>query len=706
MDAAVALNRSGGWPLSVFLTPEAKPFWAGTYLPPVPRHGLRSFSDILSTVAEVWRTRRDEIDQTGDSLTEHLRPEARYKPPDAPIDAQLISTALESLTMGFDREWGGWGNAPKFPPAATLEFLLRRSSLAMAEKTLDAMAAGGMYDLVGGGFHRYSVDRRWLVPHFEKMLYDNAQLAVAYLHGWLVLGKERYRRVAEQTVEYMLRELALAWRRLRLGAGRRHRRRRGAHLHLDARGGRAGRAAPPLRGQPVRAPRRARRGEARRALRAARAAAEAGARRQGGCVLERARARRPRRMRPFPRPSRLDRGRPPPGGVPARAALDADDGQAAPNLARAVSPREPATSRTTPTSRTGCSSCTWQPASSAGSRRRTGLRSARARALLRRRERRLLPGSGRRRAARGAEEELRRPSRAERQHDARLRAAPARAHLRRRRCSRSARSRCFRLIARRADAGRRRPSAGGSSRSTSTSRRGGRSRSSGRVDSRGRARRPRPLGPARGGRLRAGRRRSAARGEDARRRQAGRLRLRAVRLPVRRSPTRPTSIAPRPRLDDRPVAVGRRSARRRSRPRSARSTVGSASGARRSRLRWRRSGRCDELRAHRLAAGLASGGGSSLPRTSGRRRARGRTPARRRARPGCARRGRRRRPRSTSDVVAHPAPSRLGREHHPAGDGENRHEHGRNALRVSLAAVQLGDAEHQPREREEDHAPQ
>ena len=209
MDAAVALNRSGGWPLSVFLTPEGKPFWAGTYLPPVARHGLRSFSDILSTVAEVWRTRRDEIEQTGESLTEHLRSEARYRPPDAPIDAQLISTALENLTIGFDREWGGWGNEPKFPPAATLEFLLRQNSLPMVEKTLDAMAEGGMYDLVGGGFHRYSVDRRWLIPHFEKMLYDNAQLAVAYLHGWLVLGKERYRRVVEQTVEYMLRELSL-----------------------------------------------------------------------------------------------------------------------------------------------------------------------------------------------------------------------------------------------------------------------------------------------------------------------------------------------------------------------------------------------------------------------------------------------------------------------------------------------------------------
>jgi len=209
MDAAVALNRSGGWPLSVFLTPEGKPFWAGTYLPPVPRNGLRSFRDILTTVAEVWKTKREELEKTGESLTEHLRAATRFKPADAPIEATLLELARESLTMSFDWEWGGWGGAPKFPAAPTVEFLLRGDRHEMAEKTLDAMAAGGMYDLVGGGFHRYSVDRRWLVPHFEKMLYDNAQLAVSYLHGWRVLGKERYRQVAEQTVEYMLRELSL-----------------------------------------------------------------------------------------------------------------------------------------------------------------------------------------------------------------------------------------------------------------------------------------------------------------------------------------------------------------------------------------------------------------------------------------------------------------------------------------------------------------
>ncbi len=210
MDAGVALMRSGGWPLNLFLTPEAKPFFAATYLPPQPRHGLRSFREILTRVAEVWRTDRMQLDETGDALAEHLRRATRIEPAEAPPDATVLATALEGLTTGFDRRWGGWGHAPKFPAAATVEFLLRGEATEMAERTLDGMAAGGMYDLVGGGFHRYSVDERWLVPHFEKMLYDNAQLAVAYLHGWRVLGKERYRRVAESTIEYLLRELALA----------------------------------------------------------------------------------------------------------------------------------------------------------------------------------------------------------------------------------------------------------------------------------------------------------------------------------------------------------------------------------------------------------------------------------------------------------------------------------------------------------------
>src|SRR5262245_34724594 len=209
MDAAVAINRSGGWPLNLFLMPDGRPFWAATYLPPVPRNGLRSFKDILETVAGAWKDRRNDLAKTADSLTEYLRRTAAAEPIDAPVDQDLVKQAIESLTYGFDWQNGGWGTAPKFPSSPALEFLMRQGVPRMPERTLDAMAAGGMYDLVGGGFHRYSVDARWLVPHFEKMLYDNAQLAVTYLHGWQVTGKARYRHVVEHTLGYMLRELLL-----------------------------------------------------------------------------------------------------------------------------------------------------------------------------------------------------------------------------------------------------------------------------------------------------------------------------------------------------------------------------------------------------------------------------------------------------------------------------------------------------------------
>jgi uncharacterized protein len=209
LDAAIVLNGSAGWPLSVFLLPDGRPLWAATYLPPEPRQGLPSFPEVLTSISTAWRDQRDEIESSSEKLTEHLRRLAEQKPVEAPVGEQLITDAIEALTSGFDWEWGGWGNAPKFPPAPTLEFLFRRGVPRLPEKTLDAMAAGGMYDVVAGGFHRYSTDRRWLVPHFEKMLYDNAQLAVSYLHGFQLLGKPRYREVVEETLEYLLRELAL-----------------------------------------------------------------------------------------------------------------------------------------------------------------------------------------------------------------------------------------------------------------------------------------------------------------------------------------------------------------------------------------------------------------------------------------------------------------------------------------------------------------
>jgi uncharacterized protein YyaL (SSP411 family) len=209
MEAVVGLTGHGGWPMTVFLTPAGRPFYGGTYYPPEPRHGLPSFRQILAAISEAWRERRDLIDTQASALTEELRRAARVDPSSEPLTTGLLTAAETGLRAQFDPVWGGFGGAPKFPPAPVLEFLLRRGETEMTAKTLDAMALGGMYDLVGGGFHRYSVDREWLVPHFEKMLYDNALLVPVYLHGWLVLGKERYREVAEETLAYMMRELRL-----------------------------------------------------------------------------------------------------------------------------------------------------------------------------------------------------------------------------------------------------------------------------------------------------------------------------------------------------------------------------------------------------------------------------------------------------------------------------------------------------------------
>ena len=207
MDAVVSLTGHGGWPMTVFLTPAGAPFFGGTYYPPEPRHGLPSFPQLLQAIANAWRERRSDIERDAGAITEQLRRTA--EPSHEPLTSSLLTDAVRGLREQFDPEWGGFGPAPKFPPASVLEFLLRRGELELATKTLDAMAAGGMYDLIGGGFHRYSVDRQWLVPHFEKMLYDNALLVPVYLHGWLVAGNDRYREVATETLDYILRELAL-----------------------------------------------------------------------------------------------------------------------------------------------------------------------------------------------------------------------------------------------------------------------------------------------------------------------------------------------------------------------------------------------------------------------------------------------------------------------------------------------------------------
>jgi uncharacterized protein len=207
MEAVQAMTGRGGWPLNAFITPDGVPFWAGTYFPPEPRHGMPSWPQVLTGVAEAWRQRRAEIEQGAAQILPRLQGAANLQPDEAPLDPAALDAAVVELGRRYDADHGGWGGAPKFPAASTIDFLLGRGERAMALHTLRAMANGGMYDQIGGGFARYSVDERWEIPHFEKMLYDNALLARAYLHGWLVSGDALLRRVAEETLDWMLREL-------------------------------------------------------------------------------------------------------------------------------------------------------------------------------------------------------------------------------------------------------------------------------------------------------------------------------------------------------------------------------------------------------------------------------------------------------------------------------------------------------------------
>ena len=212
MEAVVSMTGHGGWPMTMFLTPEGKPFFGGTYFPPEPRMGMPSFQQVLLAVSEAYATRRDELEHVAEQLVGAIREASERRPSSEPLTTELLTRAVSSLRAQFDPVHGGFGGAPKFPPASTLEFLLRtgrEDALEMVVKTLDEMSAGGMYDLVGGGFHRYSVDEAWLVPHFEKMLYDNALLASAYLHAWVVTGEPRYGRVVEETLDYLVREMRL-----------------------------------------------------------------------------------------------------------------------------------------------------------------------------------------------------------------------------------------------------------------------------------------------------------------------------------------------------------------------------------------------------------------------------------------------------------------------------------------------------------------
>src|SRR4051794_9132526 len=207
MEAVQAMTGSGGWPLNVFCTPEQVPFYGGTYFPPAARPGLPSWKQVLAGVAEAWATQHEEIRAHSDQMRARLRGAAALQPSEAPFDVAGLDLAVESLRRQFDTRWGGFGGAPKFPPASPIEFLLARGEHDMALATLRAMAGGGIHDQVGGGFARYAVDATWTVPHFEKMLYDNALLARAYLHGWQVSGDDALREVCERTLDWTLREM-------------------------------------------------------------------------------------------------------------------------------------------------------------------------------------------------------------------------------------------------------------------------------------------------------------------------------------------------------------------------------------------------------------------------------------------------------------------------------------------------------------------
>lgn len=203
----------GGWPMNVFLTPDKRPFFGGTYFPPSPRYGMPSWRQILMSIAEAYKEKRDEIEHSANEIIGELR-RLSIVSEGTSLSAEILDNAFNSFERSFDGKNGGFGGAPKFPQAMSLEFLLRRDhaigdkkALEMTLLTLDKMAFGGIYDQLGGGFHRYSVDNVWLVPHFEKMLYDNAQLARVYLHAFQVTGNEEYRRIATETLDYVLREM-------------------------------------------------------------------------------------------------------------------------------------------------------------------------------------------------------------------------------------------------------------------------------------------------------------------------------------------------------------------------------------------------------------------------------------------------------------------------------------------------------------------
>ncbi len=208
MEAVQSMTGQGGWPLNVFLTPEQLPFYGGTYFPPDARHGMPAWTQVLQAIAESWEQDSVEIRAGGERLRERLSGGATLSPSDEPLRERSLDQAVAQLAESFDARNGGFGGAPKFPQAPVLEFLLLRDNgRRMALTTLHAMASGGIHDQLGGGFARYSVDASWTVPHFEKMLYDNALLARAYLHGWQRSQDDRLRTVCIDILEWALREM-------------------------------------------------------------------------------------------------------------------------------------------------------------------------------------------------------------------------------------------------------------------------------------------------------------------------------------------------------------------------------------------------------------------------------------------------------------------------------------------------------------------
>ena len=214
MGAIQSMTGRGGWPLSMFLTPAGEPFYGGTYFPPEDRHGMPGFPRVLAAISDAYRQRRGDVAQSAKQITEAMGSLGQALTDYTPLSKDTMSQAYARLRNGFDEEHGGFGTAPKFPQPMALDFLLRHhaasgdaNALEMVEMTLTRMARGGMYDQLGGGFHRYSTDPFWLVPHFEKMLYDNALLSRLYIHACQATGSPLYARIAQETIDYVLREM-------------------------------------------------------------------------------------------------------------------------------------------------------------------------------------------------------------------------------------------------------------------------------------------------------------------------------------------------------------------------------------------------------------------------------------------------------------------------------------------------------------------